>query len=190
MIGAESDMPVKQKADAVPVHESVTRLFVCGFRKPCCPCAHIGEAGLIHQSIGDGPGMAQVPLLKTIVIKVAKAGNSRTGRLEFVVGLQLTDIVEIVINAETLVAGNLLIKAHGELISVIGTHWHGLVQTRSDVSRRNELLHQVDRNRILASYGNRRQSEKSRTSQRRLPAPCPPISRLRSDNSCPHSTAR
>src|SRR5580692_6353169 len=38
LIGAESDVPVKQKADAVPVQESVTRLFVCGFRNPCCPC--------------------------------------------------------------------------------------------------------------------------------------------------------
>ena len=57
------------------------------------------KAELVHRCIADSPGMADVPLLKTLISDGAKTGHIRPGRLKLREGRNQMIIVEIVIKA-------------------------------------------------------------------------------------------
>ena len=60
--------------------------------------------------------MAQVVLLKTIVVEIAEARDTGACLFKFVIGLKLAKVVEIVVCGKVLPGTDFMIEAHGELV--------------------------------------------------------------------------
>ncbi len=97
--------------------------------------------------------MAQVPLLVTGVIEVAKTRNVGARLLKVVIRLKLGNVREVIIGGEILVVINLVVEADGELVLVVASHGDRLILIRPDVGFGNKA-EQVDRHWVLAYHRN------------------------------------
>ena len=96
-------MPVKQNmVPAAPVQEEVRAPVVWGLDVAEFALAHVGEVGLVHQCVADGPGVGEVPLLVAEIVVVSETRNVGASCFKSVVGIEFTVVVEVVVGGEAL----------------------------------------------------------------------------------------
>jgi len=78
------------------------------------------EAELVHSCVADGPCVADVPLLKSLIDDGPETGHIRSGRLEHREWGDQMIIVEIVIKTEVLLVVKAVVKPYRKLVR---THW-------------------------------------------------------------------
>ncbi len=102
------------------------------------------EAELIDSTIADGPGMADVPLLKPFVDDGPKPRNVRARRLKHRKRGDLVIVVKIIVEAEVLPIVDAVINLHRKLVGTHRLHRrsHKLV---ASVRRSGNILQQVNR---------------------------------------------
>ena len=96
----------------------------------------------------DHPGMREVQLLVSAVVKTSKPRHVSAPSLEERKGLGVILIVKIVISVELLVVTNLMIDATRELVIVLTRRGDGLVLRPIQVRQGHKLVHQIKRRRI------------------------------------------
>ena len=84
------------------------------------------EVELVHRSVADGPGVCDVPLLKSFVGNGPESGNVCTRGLKLRERRDHMVVVEVVIKTEVLLAIEPVIDLDRELIAAIGLRWSGL----------------------------------------------------------------
>src|SRR5947199_6374902 len=80
------------------------------------------EAELVHGGVVDRPGMANTPLLKSLVSYRSESGQIRTGRFKLCEWRNEVVIVKVVVKAKVLLVVYAVVKAHCELITTLGLH--------------------------------------------------------------------
>src|SRR6185437_1786814 len=113
----------------------------------------VDEAELVHSRIVDGPGMAYVPLLKSLVSYRSEAGHISARRLELGKWRHQMVIVKVVIEAEVLAAADSMIKADSELITPLRLNRCGH-QFIGAVGGNRNILQQVNSSRIQTAERN------------------------------------
>src|SRR6266852_3910126 len=103
-----------------------TRILYCrcenGTLEGSLCLAVVVEAEFVDHCVADRPGMADVPLLKSLVGTRAESRHIRARGLELREWRDQVMIVEIVIKAEVLLVVEAMIKLHGELVAAFGLH--------------------------------------------------------------------
>src|SRR5713226_4975481 len=119
------------------------------------------EAELVHRRVADGPGMADVPLLKSLVGNGAETGHIRARRLELREWGDQMVIIKIVIKAEVLLVIEAVVNPYGELVrtlrlrrcshkfvAVVGWDWDKLEQVNGggiQTAQRNDVTREEAR---------------------------------------------
>src|SRR5258708_37029712 len=102
--------------------------------------AIVVEAELIDRAVVDGPGMADIPLLKALSDGGGEAGYVGSGGLELSEGQDHMVIVEIVVDAEGLLVINSVVHLDRELVAALWLYRHGLSLIGSYIGGRHEVL--------------------------------------------------
>src|SRR2546423_4898571 len=111
------------------------------------------EAELVHRRVVDGPCMADVPLLKSLISNGPEAGHVRARRLELREWGDHVVIIKIVVKAEILLVIDAMVNACRKLIVTLRLHWrtHKLVTI---ISGSWDKLEQINRGGVLARKWN------------------------------------
>ena len=78
------------------------------------------EAKLVHGTVADGPGVADVPLLESLVGDGSKTRHVGAGRLKLRKGRDYVVIIEIIVEAEILPVVDAVIEFYRELVAAVG----------------------------------------------------------------------
>ena len=111
------------------------------------------EAELVHGCVADGPGMADVPLLKALVGDGAETGHIRAGGLKLRKWRNQMIIIKIVIEAEVLLIIEPMVNSQCKLVATLwlNRRTHKLVTA---IGRGGDVLQQINRGGIEASERN------------------------------------
>src|SRR6266566_3141123 len=103
----------------------------------------------IDRAVVDGPGMADIPLLKALFCRRSKAGDVCASGLELSKRRDQAVVVEIIVNAEILAVADSVVELERELVAAIRLHR----DSHQDVAigRRGHKLKQVHSRRVHAS---------------------------------------
>src|SRR5450755_1312199 len=118
------------------------------------PFPQVCNPELIDERIADCPGVAWVPLLKTLLYDRAKARNVRSRSLEVVERRMRGSVGEIIVDAQILSIIDLVIHAERELVLIVSLGRNTLICTARYVCWRWQILQQVPGHRVHARRGN------------------------------------
>ena len=111
------------------------------------------EAELVNGCVVDGPGMANVPLLKSLVSYRSEAGHIRPGRFKLSKRRHEVMIVKVIVEAQVLTAADAVIEPECELVTPFRLN-RCSHQFIGAVGWNRNILQQVNSSRIQASKGN------------------------------------
>src|SRR5947209_5740224 len=80
------------------------------------------EAKLVHRRVVDGPGMADIPLLESLVGDGSKAWHVRASRLKLRKRRDDVVIIEIIVKTKVLLVVNAVIDLYRKLIATVRLH--------------------------------------------------------------------
>src|ERR1700742_5204086 len=80
------------------------------------------KAVFVDRAVVDRPGVADIPLMETLCGKRSKPGHVRASGFKLGKRRRQTVIVEVVINAQVLAVGWLLVELDRELIAALRLH--------------------------------------------------------------------
>src|SRR5690242_17789414 len=90
---------------------------------------HIRKTEFVYYVIAERPGVAQVPLLKTLFAAGAEAGDVGPGCLEIVKGIERVFVRKVVVGAEILLGVDVVIETKCRLVRTVAAGKNGLEES-------------------------------------------------------------
>src|SRR5215469_3613452 len=125
---------------------------------------HVGEPGFIDDAVADRPGMTQVVLLVTFCDRIAEPWQICARCLEIIERAEIARVGHVVVSGKVLLRVDVVIEAELALIAALVLGQYGYERAIHDLRnvRGYVVIHQIDRDRILAGCGNRIRWENTR----------------------------